>query len=227
MSPKKSIVVSALLSLASASSSSHAATVGFGADPAARNVLWADLSTQVAVGSLVQIGTFTSEAFAMTPGSIAANVTAIQIAGGWTQFTGTSSLGISNVFGNDKIGGSVNDNAETAFNGGKNVYLWVFNATTIAGASQMGIFKATSATPTWIFPTQGGGVGDTVTLSTDPSPNTTFATIAAVGTTPVGFTSSTQLALAAPPTAVPEPSTFTFGALTALLAAGLRRRNRT
>lgn len=219
----KSILFTAVLSLAASVTSTHATTVGFGADPGSRGVFLQDLTTLVPNGSLVWEGTFANESFSMGTGTIATNVAAIQLAGSWSQFTNDTggspqgTLTISPVLGTGRIGGSVTNTTTpgvTAFNG-KSVYLWVFNATTVASATQMGIFRASPAS-IWVFPTNDGGIADNAAFTTGSSDPMAGL---------IGAVSSTKISLAAP-TAVPEPSTVTFGALAALAAAGVRRRRR-
>lgn len=167
------------------------------------------------------IGTFGNESFSMSGGTIAANVAAIQTAGAWSQFVGiTNSLTLQTISLESKIGGTVTNNTAAAdpFNG-KQIYLWIFDAPTVGAATQMGIFEATSATPAWLFPTNLGGIGDGVTLSTTSG----GATIAAVGTVPVGSATSTHLLLAAP---VPEPSVAFLSAVGFVAMASGRRRQR-
>jgi len=213
----KSILLSVILSHAIIPFAS-ATTIGFGAAPSSRSVVEGNLA-DVPVGSLVLVGTFTSPTFTLSGTTIQQEVTNAIADGGWTQFT-ASNLSTASVVGHQKVGGSLTDisAAADAFNG-HSVYLWVFDTNQISTAQQMGIFAATSATPAWTFPTNNGGVGDGATLST-----TTTATIAAIGGR--GSVTSTQLILAAPVSAVPEPSTFTAGALLAFAAMGMRRRRR-
>ncbi|MEO6785281.1 MAG: PEP-CTERM sorting domain-containing protein [Chthoniobacteraceae bacterium] len=215
---KKSVFLSIVASLATLPLAS-ATTVGWGATPSSRSVVQPN-SSAVTAGSEVLIGTFANENFSLSSGTVLANWTSIMAAGGCSQFA--SPIFTSSIAGGTKVGGQTTDNTgtATAFNG-KTIYLVLFDTTSPNTATEMGIFKATSASPAWVFPNNNNGIGDTQTsLGTDI---TAAATIVAVGTTPIGSANSTQLQLAAP---VPEPSTLTFGALAALAAAGSRRRNR-
>jgi len=81
----------------------------------------------------------------------------------------------------------------------------------------MGIFRATAATTPWLFPVNGGGVGDQVTLSSTAA----GATIASVGGAGLATGSTMQLSAA-----VPEPSTALLSAIGLLGFASRRRRNR-
>lgn len=218
-----SLLFAVLTAFAVTTTSSQATTVGFTAAPGSRTVFEENLSTQIAVGSLVWMGTFANDTqVSMIAGTVAANVTAITTgSAGWSQFTGTSSLGIFSAFGNSKVGGQVTENSAAAnpFNG-DNVYLWVFNSSAVNTATQMGIFRATTADTAWVFPNNAGGVGDGTTLSTA----STFASvITSIGG--VGSADSSRLILESPGIApVPEPSTFVVGAMLALAAMGVRRR---
>ena len=214
---KKSILLPIIVGFATVPFAS-ATTIGFGAVPTARSVVETNL-TDVSAGSLVLVGTFASPTFTLTGTTIQQEVTNAIADGGWTQFT-ASNLSPVSVAGHQKVGGSLTDITATAdpFNG-HSVYLWIFDTNQISTAQQMGIFAATSATPAWTFPTNNGGVGDSVTLSTTAS-----ATIAAIGGR--GSVGSSQLVLAAPVSPVPEPSMFTAGAMLALGALGVRRRRR-
>lgn len=217
-------------------SPAHATTVGFSPVPGARTVRnFADTAT-LATTSLVWAGNFANGAtFSLNnTQSLQANVTAVMASGGWNQFsldTSTNTLN-ADVTGNfgisslGKVNGSVTDNNAGAtkadyFNG-KNVYVWIFNAPTVAAATEMGIFRATTATVPWTFPTNANGLGDTVTFSTTSS----GASIAAFGG--FGSASATQLNLTnnfnvVP---VPEPATVSFGLLTTGVALYARRRRR-
>jgi hypothetical protein len=207
----------------------HATTVGFSGTPSARTVV-DSTATQLSITSLVWVGTFTSESFAYNPSlSIAANVAAIESLGGWNQFSLDTSSGLLDpgasstlaINGSGKVSGQVIDNnsgaTEADFFNGKAIYLWVFNGSTVSGSTEMGIFRAKSgATTPWTYPTNGGGVGDSVTLSTASSitPN-----ISAIGG--AGSTSSTNLTL------VPEPTTLVTLAGSAAFLGMLRRRRST
>lgn len=217
MSSTMRILLSALVALGGTVASSQATTVGFGAGFSSRTVFEQNLATQIAVGSLVWVGTFANESFSMGSGSIASNVATIQSGGGWSQFTGTSTLGITTNPGSSKVGGSVTDNSVTAnaFNG-DNLYVWIFNAPSVGASTQMGIFRSTTPTP-WVFPTNLGGAGDAVSFSTTNA----GALIAAIGG--IGSVTSSTLALS-PVAPVPEPSTFAVGTMLALTSMAVRRR---
>jgi len=226
--------LAAVLFLASLLPSAHATTLGFGTLGAQRTLVDASLNQLAAdPTSLVLEGTFASESFTFNPNlSILANYNSIVAAGGWNQFglntsTGLQDPGVTTNLGVNASGhlsGSVTDNnsgaTEANFFNNKPVYVWVFNGSSPSASTQMGIFRAPSATTPWTFPSNGNGVGDTATLSTTP---TNAAVISAIGG--AGSTNSSQLILAAV-TPVPEPSTFAFGVLGAFAALCSRQRRR-
>jgi len=191
----------------------HATTVAFAASPADRIVV-DSTSTEISTGSLVWEGTFSNTSFSFNPSiSIAANVANIQSAGGWQQF-GATNLGITSVFGHVRISGSVQDNTASAdpFNG-KNVYLWVFNAPTVAASTQMGIYTDAGV---WVYPTNlNGAPGDTSNYDT----STTYAATAVGG---AGSVTSSNMILSA--ASVPEPTTLVTLAGSAAFLGMLRRR---
>lgn len=221
------LVITATLPVARATS------IVFGGVPTARTVVNAALVT-APPGSLVMAGTFASQAFTINSGvSLAANVASVMSTGGWKQFTLdpsnglpdpgiTNSLTISSI---GKVGGTLTDNnsPQADFFNGKPLYLWVFNGTTIGNSTQMGIYRATTATPPWSFPINAGGLGDGTTYSTT---NSGAATIAAIGgfgsTTPSQFKLTDQFNISS----LPEPSTAAFGILMAFSAVTSRRRRK-
>jgi hypothetical protein len=230
----KSLITTACLLVASMSSL-KATTVTFGVVPTSRT-LNSSTGVQLTTSSSFWIGTFASEASIASVVdnalSVATNVAAITTAGGWEQFTmdtvtGTlnsgavSTLDITGTGQLGRLGGSATDNNTGAtkadFFGGKQLYVWAFNANTIGAATEMGIFEATTATVPWIFPTNAGGLGDTLLLSTSAS----GATIAAVGG--VGSISGSQLRTEAFGV-IPEPSRIMLLAFGMIGLIGRRRR---
>ena len=195
----------------------EATTVIFGSNPSARTIANEAGSNYTSTVGTIWIGTFSNElGFASTANNlldVQTNVAAITAAGGWEQFTmdtvtstlnsgATSTLDFSLLSGTARVGGQATDNnaggTKATFFDGKQIYLWVFNADTVAASTEMGIFEATAATVPWLFPTTAGGLGDSVTLSTTVA----AATIAAVNG--VGSISGSQLRTEV--YGVPEPS---------------------
>jgi hypothetical protein len=232
----KSIVIAALSAM---SVDAYATTVAFGVVPTSRTVA-NDVGTALTTsGGSFWIGTFSNEA-GIAPVvnnslSLTDNVSAIIAAGGWERFgfdtaTNVANAGTSSTTAFDittspagKLGGDFTDNSTGAtkadFFNGKKIYVWVFNADTIGGASQMGIFTATAGTnlSEWTFKTNAGGLGDGSTLSTTTS-NITLAEVGGVGSI-----SGSQLRTEAF-SAIPEPSRAMLAAMG--LFAGLIRRRR-
>lgn len=214
----------------------HATTIGFGPQPTARTVK--DTSgVQLAAGSLVLAGSFANTSFSLNNTlSLQANVTAAMASGGWKQFgldTSTGdpvagridTLGISTL---GKLGGQVTDNninipTQADFFNNKQVYVWIFNAPSVAAATEVGIFHATTATLPWVFPTNAAGVGDTITFSTTNSGAATIAAIGGFGTAAPSLMQLTNNFSVAP---VPEPTTAIFGLLTGIAAVYSRRRRK-
>ncbi|EDY17391.1 hypothetical protein CfE428DRAFT_5077 [Chthoniobacter flavus Ellin428] len=220
------ILLSSLFALFAACASSYGTIVVFSASPSARNVLDSSLNALPA-NDLVLVGMFsnvtnpTSAPFTFNASeSIAQNFSAISAAGGWTQF-GSSGLAITSSPA-DKIGGTVTDDTAAAnpFNG-QMLYVWVFNASSVSAATEMGIFTATSANEPWVFPVNAGPNNNT-TYSTTPSATTTMVAVGNTGAVQPSGTGNMVLSAASP---APEPSTVVslIGA-TGFLAMLRRRR---
>ncbi len=239
---KHSVLALSALALFSLNSA-HATTIGFGAVPTARQIVDAlNGTTPIAAGSLVWVGNFANESFVFDQNlTIQQNVNAITAAGVWRQFsldtaTNTVNSGATNtltISGTQlgRAGGSVTDNNTGAtkadFFNGKNVYLWVFNATTTLAATQMGIFRATTATVPWTFATNAGGVGDGTTLSTTQSAAPTIVSVGNAGTIVTGAGTSADPGKLRLVASVPEPSSLLLCGLAGLgmLSGRNRRRN--
>ena len=205
------------------SASAGATTILFGANPGNRTIAnEAGANFTTAASGSIWVGTFSNEAgFAATANnalSVATNVANITSAGGWERFgfdtaTESQNAGLSSTVdftitaGIARVGGQITDNVAGAtkadFFNGKQVYLWVFNSDDFTTATEMGIFEATAATVPWLFPSNAGGLGDSVTLST----TTGGSTLAAVNG--VGSISGTQLRTEAFGV-IPEPSRIVF-----------------
>jgi hypothetical protein len=224
MRPKFTLLALSVLSTF-ALQNANATTIILGAIPTARTITDADTTTTITTG-IALVGTFTSEAFTFNPAlSISANVAAITTAGGWTQFAAPATMAIN---GTGKVGtAGITDNtaAATAFNN-QPLYLWVFNAATPGAATEMGIFRATTATVPWTFPVNGFGVSDNPTISSTSIAAPTLVAIGNTGSTTTGAGTTVdpgKLILAKP---VPEPSTLALGGLAGLgmLSSRWRRR---
>lgn len=216
----------------------HATSVTFSGAPTARTVVTSSL-TQVASPGLAWIGVFSSTLFSISTAlSLQQNVSNVISTGNWKQFgldpaTGlvdgdaSSTLIVSNI---GKIGGQVIDTngeigsgTQASYFDNKALYLWIFNGTTVSNSTQMGIYRATTATNPWVFPTNANGVGDTLTLSTTASG---APSIAAIGGFGAATTSQFQLTNQFNISPVPEPTTFAFGVFTGLAVLCGRRRGK-
>ena len=208
---KKTLLLAVTL-LAAAFAPLHATSISLSNQPLGRSVLDAG-GTPLANGSLVLVGTFAniSALATLPPVDLAA-------AAGWTQFG--NSLAIGSVFGNPgKLIGTTSDlsAAADAFNG-DTIYLWVFNAATIGAATQYGVFTASAGTPTWLFPTNNGGIGDLLTISAD---DTTIVPVSGLGSVNASHLQLVTIA------AVPEPAAYgAIGAGALLLCLQRLRRRR-
>lgn len=227
---KKPLLILSVLSL-SAMSVAHATSVTWSGVPSGRTTV-DHLLTQVPAGSLVWAGTFATETgYAFNPLiSILANVNNFKSAGGWKQFTLDPATGIADaaitntltISASGKVAGQVADNNglvgstnQASFFDNKGAYVWVFNATTVAAATEMGVFRASTTNP-WIFPVNGNGSGDVVSYS---SSNANAPTVTAVGG--AGAVTTTNFVLVQ---AVPEPSVLALGGLAGLGMLSSRRR---
>ena len=168
---KKAILISVHIGLASIPIA-NATTVGFGNAPSSR-VVATSAGVQLSTASLVLVGNFQSEAFAFVPAlSMQVNFNNISAAGNWKQYTmdtvtGTTNSGATSTYaisGTGKLFGSGADIttglSKADYFNGKNIYVWIFDAATIAASTTMGIYKDTADTAPltpWVFPTNGGG----------------------------------------------------------------------
>jgi len=243
----KKLTLIAVLALAALSLPVSATTVAFSAGIGAsvRDVVLADGSTAVGQSGpdLVLAGVFSNEgSFTYNPAlSVLANVNSMvsdgfqpfgfvptsdggtYSNGTWTpESTGTNytlQTNYNSGTGLTQVSGSIIDNTTNAsFFNGSQIYLVIFNGTTVSTSTQMGIFTGAQISPaqTWAFPTNTQGTGgDSVTYGTSTSNNNVSAVAGSVKSSP------NQLELA--PT--PEPSTLAalFGA-TGFLAMLRRRR---
>lgn len=213
----------------------HATTVGFSPNPSARTVVNSFGGT-VGISSLAWAGNFTSEAFTFNSAlSISANVTAITTAGGWERFgvdtvtdapNPTVSLPGLGISASGKLGGSIVDNnsgaTQATYFNGRSLYVWLFNATTVGAATEMGIFRSTNASVPWNFATTNGGVGDVLTYSTQVSGAPTISAIGGTGS--VTNTSGPGAAGTLQLIGVPEPSVLALSTLAGMGMLASRRR---
>lgn len=226
---KKAILTSAIVGAAFIPFA-DATTVGFSAAPSAR-VVATDAGVQLSTSSLVLVGNFVSEAFTFNNAlNMPTNFAAIAAAGGWKQFTldtvaGTPNATITsnyNISVTGKLGGSGKDDnfgaTKADYFNGRNVYVWIFDAATIAGSSTMGIFKDPTAPTPWTFPTNAGGLNDTANLGSTVTLDPNLSAVAGVGSV-TNSPGNGQIRLAP----VPEPSTAVLLAV-GLVAMGSRRR---
>lgn len=208
----RTLILSALL-LAAAILPASASTVLFSSTGPGRTAVDAALNP-LPDGDLFLIGTFSNVgALTLSAGS-AANVLA---SGGWSQFDGTRT--ISTIFGNPgKLTDQAQDNtvSANAFNL-QNAYIVIFNSPSAATATEMGVFRATAGTPAWVFPTNAGGIGDSVTLDMN---DTTIAAVNSVGSTTASPQRFVLTAL------VPEPSAIGLALSGVLGLVGYRRLRR-
>lgn len=171
------------------------------------------------------------------------NVANAIASGGWNQFTldpstgsaYTDSAAIANtqntliVSGIGRVGGQVTDNngapgsgLGASFFDGKPLYLWIFNGTSVNSSTQMGIFRAATATPSWTFKNNANGVGDDVTLVTTNA----GAAVNAIGGFGSATTSQFRLTGDFNVVPVPEPGTLTVGLLTGMAGLCIHRRRK-
>lgn len=210
------LLVSALL-VAAAIQPVSATTILFSSDATGRSVIDAS-SNLLPDGRQFLIGRFAN------PGAISlasGSATSILAAGGWSQFDGGGLT--STIFGNaGKLTGQAQDNTASAnaFNL-QTIYLVVFNSTSAATATQMGIFTDPTAVgpAAWTFPTNLGGVGDSNTLDMN---HTGFVATGGVGTV-TGSGVGSRFRLTA---LVPEPSAVALLVPSVIGLLGFRRLRR-
>jgi hypothetical protein len=213
----------AALSLLLGASCAQATIVGFSTAPSTgRTAVNASLAT-LPDGTQFLLGTFSN------PGNISllGSVAAIQAAGGWSEFVplaggsgATEREVISTIAGTfpGKFTGQAANNtaAANAFNN-QPLYLMVFNTTSAGTATQIGIFRAPSAVTPWVFPANGGGVGDNVTIDVDDTSVVAIGGVGSVSISPSRFILATM---------VPEPSAIALLAPALIGLLGYRRMRR-
>jgi hypothetical protein len=203
----------AALFAAAALSTASATIVNFSASPLGRSAVNASLAT-LPDGSQFLVGTFASPgSLSLSLGSIA-NILA---AGGWSQFASPLTIGTAAGNGGKLLGSATDASAAANAFTGKPIYFVIFNATSAATATQLGIFQATSSTGTGLsFP-------DNLQFPASATVDTNETTIPAVGG--VGSTSASpqRFILAS---VVPEPTAFALLAPGVIGLLGYRRLRR-
>lgn len=188
-----SVSILALLALGSVASAASSVTF---ISQLSGNYIASGSGVALPDGSLVLIGSFDNVA-----AIDALPITQIEQAAGWSQFGSTYT---TNVIGSGgKLTGSViNNTPEADAFAGEQIFLWVFNAPTVAAATEYGIFTALQADLEWVF-------------SADIIDGNSYLELDDLGLTAyLGSVNGSALSLTA---IVPEPSLYAA----ALGAAGL------
>jgi hypothetical protein len=211
--------------LSAAAAAAHGATVNWSAEI---NTGLVDGATNLALaqGDAVHIGYFTipDSAVAALANPTSANLTTLNSS--WVDIadstigTGTSTNGIFSAASTPTLSGAAI---------GHQIYVWAWNAGSLGSTTQQAIFyEPSSSNSNWNFPTNLGST--TIDISQ-----------AASGTYLAGVYEASNASISGPSilgpgsgavqlqtvASVPEPSTFTFGALAVFVAAvGTRTRRR-
>jgi MYXO-CTERM domain-containing protein len=218
---KLSFLIASILSTAAA----HGATVNWGAtNSPGTGIVDGATDLALAQGDAIHIGYFTisDSSVAALANPTSANLTTLNSS--WVDIadstigTGTSTNGIFSQASTPTLSGA-------AF--GHQIYVWAWNASTLGGTTQQAIFyEPSSSNSSWNFP--GSNLAST-TIDINQAASGTFlagtyeASNASISAILGAGSGAVQLQAVV---AVPEPSSFTFGALAALAAAGTRRRRR-
>jgi hypothetical protein len=204
------------------SSASHAAIVFWGADS---NGFDSANGNDVAVGSLVRIGTFN-----LSDADIAQNAQNIPfLEAAFTEFGSTTIGNGGNAAGHFQAQTS-NNTATANTLAGAQIYVWAFSSGTVAGSMEHGIFYMPKATDVdWQFPIQQPIPGNTQIEMSDLTDGAQTALraearvlIGAFGPGTSGTTGKPNFTLQA----VPEPSSFVLLATMATGVFGFVRRRR-
>jgi len=187
----------------------------------------ADDGTQLAMGDLLEIGTFASLPGSVTLGNVGAVLNSFEVFGtgsiNWT----VNLPPVTGVPGYFQVASTAT--AGTTF-GGNQIYLVAYNAATSGGASEAGIFTAMGNT-SWVMPQDGPTASTTIDIAqlfADPANNDSLANIGNVVYGGLDYDSAGSEAMldTANILPVPEPSTITLVALGMVGAYGLIRRRR-
>jgi hypothetical protein len=210
---KKSLILVALFGL---SSLAHA-SVNIVAQALSPNLILSSSGTALAVGDVVEIGYFSSTTNLSTSNSYSSLSSIFTPIGQGSADSDTLSepgvtgdtMEINNVQGAGTFGGTFQNVSSTYLPAGSLLYMWVFNSTNPATATQWTILGDS----TWIFPVDPSQAN----LSLSSSGITVYR----------GSTSSTDFELANIPASVPEPTSLAgLGSLLVLGSAAFIRRRK-
>lgn len=175
------------------------------------------------IGDLVRVGWFDfSNDLATNNAMIAANAANVNFLNSHFIEFDASAIGANSPNGGGDNTGYWLDNPNASTDAlslqNKQIYYWVFDATTIGGASQHGVF--TDPSPTWIFPADAAIPNTTVTDLSEVNQDSTGIIIGTFGNGLSADGASMLYNLAV----IPEPSTFALFGVGAIGLAWLRRK---